>query len=251
MGWDILNWSFSVVRKDLKLLLFPLVSGGAAAAAAVFFVIFRQAGNWSYPWLFLWYVATTFLMIFGNCALAACALAHFAGREASLGYGFQQAAGRAGNILLWSLLSSTVGLVIRGIERHLSGAGKIGVWLFGAAWGVATFFVIPILVVEDRGPFEALRESTRLVRDTWCDQLVARVRLGWRGLLLFAPVLLLAMAGTLQNPIFWAPAVAYGVLVAAFVSAANGVFQAALYRSATSGEPPADWPPEFASILRR
>jgi Family of unknown function (DUF6159) len=239
MGWDILSWSYSVVRKDLKLLLFPLFSGGAAAVAGCLFVLMH---HFNYLALFAWYVAATFLMIFGNCALAACALAHFSGEQPSLGYGFEKAGSHAGEILLWSVLSSTVGVALRAIERRASIAGQIAVWLFGAAWGMATFFVVPVLVAEGVGPIEALKRSSALLRDSWRDQLVARVRLGWFGLLLFAPALLLGMAGAIANPLFLAAALLYGVLVAAFVTAAQGIFQAALYRQLTTGQAPAGLP---------
>jgi len=239
MGWDILSWSYSVVRKDLKLLLFPVMSVGGAGLAALLFLQFRLFYGLNYAALFLWYVAATFLMVFFNCALAACALAHFAGRPASLGYGLGQAAARVSNIFLWALLSSTVGILIRMIDRRLSLAGKIAVWLFGAAWGMATFLVVPILVVEDMGPVEALKRSAEMLRKSWGDQLTARIRLGWFGLLLFAPALLLGIAGAFRAPLFWAAAIVYGGLVAAFITASQGVFQAAMYRQLTTGQAPA------------
>ena len=241
MGWDMLSWSFAVLRKDLKLLLFPLISGSAAAVAGFLVAGFHSSDAAGYATLFLWYLAVSVVMVFSNCALAACALAHFAGRQTSLSYGIQQAAARSGDIFLWALLSSTLGLAIHALERRLSFGGKLAVWLFGVAWGTATFFVVPILIAEDRGPLESLRRSSRLLPKTWSDQLVTQIRLGWGSAVVFLPVMAIGLLGGFHVPVYRAIAIAYAGVVTAAVMAAQGIFQAALYRYAAFGEAPADW----------
>jgi hypothetical protein len=259
MGWDLLGWSFSVIRKHKQLILFPLFSG-AAALAALFLCSLARTGPadgllhhvgpadlaWAAPAYFL----VSFVIVFFNCALAACAQAHFSGEEPTLSYGFRQAASHLAPILGWALLSTTVGLILQVIERRASWAGKLAIWIFGFAWGMATYLVVPVLISEDKGTVESVRRSAALVRDTWSDQLVAEIRLGWRSLLFFVPTLILGAIGANGYPFLLPFAVATFILGAAALSAAKGVFEVALYRYAALNEVPADWSSDLSLFQR-
>ena len=45
--------------------------------------------------------------------------------------------------------------------------------MIGGIWEFLTFFVIPILVSENVGPFGAIKRSSGLVRKTWGRQITA------------------------------------------------------------------------------
>jgi hypothetical protein len=256
MNWDLIAWSFSVVRKNKQLILFPILSA-AAALAAVF--LWMQLGHGSvqglihgqhremqeYLWLAPGYILVSFAVIFFNCALAACANAYFSGEEPTVGYGLRFAASRAGAILGWAVLSTTVGFILKAIERRAAWAGKLAVWIFGFAWGMATYLVVPVLVAEDRGALDSVKRSSQLLRDTWGDQIVAGLRFGWRALLIFLPALVIGAAGMNGYPVLLPVAVTYFIIAASFLSAAQGVFEVALYRYAALNETPADWSPKM------
>ncbi len=252
MGWELFGWSFSVLRKNKTLLAFPLFSGIAAVAGLFLCYMAKPASVW--PEHLKWqdisslipaYFLVSFLVIFFNTALAACAQAQFSGQEATVGYGLSKAADRFLPILGWALISTTVGLILKMIERRASWAGKIAVWIFGAAWGMATYLVLPVLAAEDVGPMEAVRRSAKLLKETWGDQLVAGIRFGWRGLVFFMPCLLLGVLGMNGYPVFLPIAVAAFILASVVLSAARGVFEVALYRYAANGELPAGFTPDL------
>ncbi len=254
MSWNLFGWSFSVIRKQKQLILFPLLSAGAALAGVfLYFGGVRSMEKFlthpltlpQYLWLAPAYVVITFVIVFFNCGLAACANAHFSGQQPTLRFGLRHAAARIVPILAWSLLSATVGLLLNAIERRVSWAGKIAVWLFGFAWGMATYLVVPVLIAEDRGAFGSLRRSSQLLRETWGDQLVAELRFGWRFIVLFIPGLVLGAIGANGYPIVLPLAAAWFIIGIAVISAAKGVFEVALYRYAALNETPAGWSPEF------
>ena len=256
MNWDLVAWSFSVIRKNKKLMLFPLLSAAAAIFGVYLWLQWRHGSvenlfrshQWTAPdylWIASGYVAVSFAMVFFNCALAACANAYFSGEEPTMGYGLRFAAARFAPILGWAVLSTTVGFILNAIERRASWAGKLAVWIFGVAWGMATYLVVPVLIAEDRGAFGSVRRSSQLLRETWGDQIVADLRFGWRALLLFLPCIVLGAAGANGYPILLPVTVAYFITVAAFLSAAKGVFEVALYRYAALNQTPADWSPEI------
>lgn len=260
MGWELFGWSFSVIRKNKQLVLFPILS--AAAAVGVLY-LFSMWGRGSVPgvthhvgpddlfWLVPAYAFVAFAMIFFNCALAACAQAYFNGEEPTLGYGLRHAAARGVPIVAWSLLSATVGLVLHTLERRLAFAGKLATWIFGVAWGMATYLVVPVLIAEDRGAFGSVRRSAELLGTTWGDQIVAEIRFGWRALVFVIPCLVLGAMGANGYPVLLPLAVAGLVIGAAVVTAAQGIFAVALYRYAATGATPSGWSPYMLSILHR
>ena len=185
MSWDLFTWSFAVIRKNKRLLLFPICSAAVALAALFLcsqrFLQGHNLGMQDYLWLAAGYFLVSFTMIFFNCGLAACANAQFKGDEPTLGYGLRHAGARLAPILVWTLLSASVGLILNAVANCFSGAGKLALWIFGFAWGMANYLVVPVLIAEDRGAFGAFQRSAQLVRKTWRS--TGRrdpLRLAWR-----------------------------------------------------------------------
>ncbi len=85
-------------------------------------------------------------------------------------------------ILAWTLLSWTVGTVLSLLEElPLVGgvAGRILGILGGLAWGLATFFVVPVLVVERTGALAGVRASSATFRRRWGEAVTADVGIGF------------------------------------------------------------------------
>src|SRR5690606_15683182 len=72
-----------------------------------------------------------------------------------------------------SLVSATVGMLLRMIESRSERSGQFIANLLGMAWSVTTYFVVPVLVVERTGPFVAVRRSVEIMRKTWGESLGA------------------------------------------------------------------------------
>ena len=86
--------------------------------------------------------------------------------------------GRRRVIAPWALLSTAVGLIIQAIEDRASWAAKIIGVLGGAAWAVATFFVLPVLAFENVGPFKAVERSASLMKQRFGTVVRTSVRFG-------------------------------------------------------------------------
>ena len=111
------------------------------------------------PVSFAFYFSTYFVIIFCNSALISCAMMRFNGQEPSVGDGFRMAMSRLPQIFAWALVSATVGMLLKVIENAHEKVGYYISMLLGAAWSIMTFFVVPVLVVEKTGPFEAVGRS--------------------------------------------------------------------------------------------
>jgi len=161
-GFSLARSSWDVLRKDKKLLLFPLLSGIGCVLVLISFlvptVVLAQNGvlanqngdpNWAIlgPLVFAYYLVNYFVVIFCNAALVHCALMHFNGEEPTLGDGFRAAGARFPQILAWAAVSATVGLLLKAIENAREKAGQIVSAVLGTVWTAMTVFVVPVLVV--------------------------------------------------------------------------------------------------------
>ena len=260
---DLIAASFSVLRKHKRLILFPILGAIAALLVAAAFAGFggllspgnagrlRDLGAAAYPFLFAGYLLCAFGVIFFNRALAACAQECLAGGAPTIGFGLRRAAGRTGTIFLWAAIYSTVGILLRIIERLVPLAGRIAVWLFGAAWGMATYLVVPVLILEDRSAVDSIHRSSQLLRDTWGPQLTASIRLSWRFLLFAIPGVIVGAIGANYYRPLVALAAVYLVALVTALFAANSIFEVALYRYAAGDSEHADWPRDSMSSAFR
>ena len=255
-SWDLIWESFDVIRKDKKLIVFPILSGISVllVAAAYFIPLFqlglvrqyaeeRHVEPTAYAWMFLWYCTNYFVIVFFSCALAACAQIRFSGGEPTLGAGMSQAAAKLPNIMIWAVVASTVGLIIRIIEDRSKEAGKIFASLVGVAWAVTTYLIVPVLVFEQAGVFGSIKRSCQLLRKTWGEQVGANIGFGLPFLVLSIPGILLIF-GARHQPVALAIALFYFLMLGALMSAVKGIFAVALYRYATQGEAP----PGFSKV---
>jgi tetratricopeptide (TPR) repeat protein len=140
--------------------------------------------------------------------------------------------------------AATVGMVLRAISERAGFLGRLAVGLVGMAWTLATYLAVPVLVTKDVGPLDAVKESAALFKRTWGEQVVGNFGMGWvvvlAGLSWCIVSVLLMVLGAQISP--WGVAAGAVVAVAGFVflallaSALKGVYTAALYRYASTGE---------------
>ncbi|MCA9007379.1 MAG: hypothetical protein KDA70_19060 [Planctomycetaceae bacterium] len=260
-GWALSKQSFRVLMLDKELLLFPIMSGISCLLVLASFALPLWNSKYidtimndqqapqdplAYVILFAFYFVNYFVMIFFNSALMACAIIRLKGGNPTVGDGFNAALNRLPQIAGWALVSATVGFILKMIESRSERIGQIVAGLLGMAWSITTYFVIPVLVVEKKNPFEAMKRSVSVLRETWGESLVANFGIGAIMLVIIIPVFLLMMGGFML--IAAGNAVAGGVLIGISIllilltslvsSAVNAILIAAIYLFAAEGEAP-------------
>ncbi len=253
--FTLMRASWEVLKKDKELLLFPLLSAICCLLVVLSFALPMWNSDFLapparsapasqqvtyYAILFVFYWCNYFIITFFNAGVIACAVMRIRGRDPTVGDGFRAAASRIGLIAGWALVAATVGLILRIIEDRSEKVGRIVAGLLGMAWSVVTFLVVPILVVERKGPFEALKESTARLRRTWGEQLVGRFSFGLVFFLLGLPAFALIVLGVFSGSSVVLIAcvilaVIYAILLSLIQSALAAIFQAALYMYASEG----------------
>lgn len=147
--------------------------------------------------------------------------------------------GKRKRIALWALISALVGTLIAEIANRLPGGAKLVAWLAGAAWGLATIFVIPILAMEGVGAVDALKRSGGLVKQRWGEGISGRISIGaWAVVATIPLAIVLGVGAGLLRKHPEAGVTLIGlslvglVAVGAAVAATQQVFAVALYRYA-------------------
>lgn len=239
---------------DRNLLVFPLLSGIVTLFVIATFILplifaggaFSLATNSiaGIILIFLFYLATSFVVIFFNVGLISCVSARLQGQRMTVREGLQSAFGQIKPILAWAVISATVGLILRIIEDRAGAAGGIATALVGGAWSLVTYFVVPVFVFERKGILDAIRESWTLFRKTWGESVVGTVSITLVFVAIGILAFILALATLfLGNFIVFLSALALFILfiaiLAVMASAMQGIFVAVLYMYARTGEVPA------------
>lgn len=262
-SWELVKASYAVLRSDRELMIFPLISLiGVIMVTITFFVPLFATGlidvvadgeemtsGQQISGLviaFLYYFVTYTVVIFSNVALIGAAMIRMDGGDPTIKDGIRIASDHAASILGWAAISATVGMILqalRGDEDNI--VGQIVSSLLSTAWSLITFLVIPVLIVENVGPIEAIKRSGSLLKKTWGEQIIGGFAMG-----MISFLVMLAAAIVVGLPVYMIVsatgstvliAVGIGIIVIVlatiglFFSALNGIFQAALYRYATEG----------------
>jgi len=255
-SFELVKASWRILSEDRKLLVFPVLSGFFTLLVVVSFIlplllsgaVFGGMAAGPAPWyvlLFLFYVVSYFVAIFFNTALITCVYSRLQGRETSIGEGISHAVRHIGSILIWAIIAATVGVILRAIGERSGIIGRIAISIVGGIWSLVTIFVVPVLVIEDKGVVDAMKESVALFRKTWGESVVGSVSIG----VIFGAVVVVGLLGVFAALLFTKSlavmilAIALFILLVAVVSvvasAMQGIFVTALYTYAKTGNVPA------------
>jgi uncharacterized protein DUF6159 len=243
-SFQLVAQSYRILMKDKELMVLPLISGGfmLAAVAAMAFGFglstshVPRRGPELYIPVFLFYVVTYTIGIFFQAAVIAGATERMRGGDPTVASAVGAAGHRFWSIVMWAIVAATVGMVIRAIHDRVGFVGRVITSLFGVAWSLATFFVVPVLVLEDRSIRDSFKRSVSVFRETWGETVVGGTTLGVAAA--SAWVTLVAITGLVAMAIGMAALAVFftgAVMLMIFFSALQGVYVASLYRFATAG----------------
>jgi len=248
-SWELTKESYRVLMKDKELMLLPVLSGIVMLVICGTFVLgFVLTGQdleqvdettGSIAGL-LFYIVSYTVAFFFQAALIAGALERMGGGDPTVGSALRAARRRFGAILVWGIIAGTVGAILKAIQERSEIVGRIVTGLIGVAWSLATYFMVPVLVMEREPIGASFKRSAQLFKKTWGETMAGGVGIGIVSFLVMLPIV--AIAGFLGATVH--PWVGIGVGVPAvaaamiFFSALQGVYNAALYRYATTGESP-------------
>lgn len=180
--------------------------------------------------------------VFFNAAVVHCVSRYFDGEDPSVREGLAAAWQVRWKIALWSVTAATLGTVLYIIDDKLGPLGSLARFLFDIAWALLTYFVVPVIVLEDTdGLRPILEQSGSAFRETWGESVSASLGISF----VFLPIAILGIIGIGWAYFLAGGTVAYVVgslgfvlIVASMVATqvVGMIARTALYRYATTGE---------------
>jgi len=260
-SWQLVKASWAILNSDRELLLFPVLSGIVmivltivmivpAAAITITGALAGETASTVTQAIvaFLFYMVSYTVSIYFNTGLIGAAMIRLDGGDPTIRDGFRIANERLGKILGYAAINATVGMILRAIQERAGLLGQIAVGIVGFVWNVATFLVIPVLVVKDVGPIDAVKESAGLLKKTWGEQITGNFSVGaifaviFFALLFLGGGLVFGIAAATESAaiaILGIVALVMAFLVLMVIQGAlSGIFQAVMYRYAELGVVP-------------
>jgi len=272
-GFLLARASWSTLKLDKELIAFPVLSAIVGALIAGTFIgilwitglvpidqFYAASGTYEpgsvqiislVIYGFLMTVLSVAVNNYFGAALIACALHRFRGNDPTVGYGLEKANKRFGSLLGFSLISGTIGYIVKALQKNDSIVSNIIGTIIGVAWAVASLFAVPVIVDSEKpvGPIEAIKGSANVLKKAWAQNVVGGLGMGVVFFLLFFAWLLVAVI--LNGLAFYtSPYILIGTIPVSIIllivlnvvtSTLNSVFQAALYYYATSGDSPVNF----------
>ncbi len=263
----IVRESWSILKQDKELLLFPVVSAVislVATGALIFWYVTSMSSVdletakestsvAQFLFLLVYYVIIFFIANFFQTAMYVIISARFNGQDLGFGDGVKGAWENMGKIFLWSLISATVGVILRAIADRSEIFGRIVAALLGAAWNIMTYFSLLSLVIGNKSVKESFKESASIIRRTWGETLIVNVGVGFFfGVITLAVAFaLFVLAFLIQDMIV---AIALGVIFVLYIaclsvvsSTLGAIFKFALYEYGRSGKIIAGFTPDVVA----
>jgi MFS family permease len=265
-SWDLTKASYRVIKQDKELLWMPILAFLASAvavmgimgvgfAADIFPEVTTDEGLRPVAALlaFSYYLILAFIALFFNAAVVAGAMERFNGGDPTVSSALRAAWAKKGKIFLWAMVVATVNVLLQALREMANRGGQAGqivghilISLGAAAWNLATAFMVPVLLFEDKGIGASVKSSVGIVKKHWGETIIANVGLGLAqfvvmlgvGILGFFLVTNAFALGMVAGIVALVAVVAVLGLVAAFFSVLTGVYRAALYRFATTNTAP-------------
>lgn len=262
--------AWATLRADKELVMLPFISAIAGLIIigsyfALTFTITQHgnthilAGGNIFAYI-LMYVLLSVMGHFFEGALFAGATERFNGGDPTVKSSLAAAKRRIKPLLVFSLFMGTIGLILNTIEQRVPLAGRIAIWLVNASWSVANIFAIPVIMStqDDISPLEATRESVKIIKKVWGENVIAQFSIGLVALFAFLGVVVFGgVVGGLSTALFGDSAglfIAAPLIILLFIavilvfSTLNTIIKAAVYHYAVTGTSPEQF---SAELLRQ
>ncbi len=184
-SFQLIQTSWKVLRANRKFFIFPVRSVLVSILITLIFlfpIVYFDLKSWLFSGrmdsiivnvsaLIVYSFIITTVSLYFSTALVCATLVYLRGGTPSLHTAFRIANDRLSYLFQYIIILSTVGIFFSWLEDH-GELGKAASTTLNITWNLATFFVLPILVVENINPSDAIRLSANLLKETWVSQLI-------------------------------------------------------------------------------
>jgi hypothetical protein len=261
--------SWAILKQDKEIMWFPVLSVISSLIAilvmGILFFIFVMDADihafdegfksssevFGYILFFMYYTVLFYIIYFYQAGMFIIIHGRMNGSDLTFKDGIAGAQEVAGKIFVWSLISATVGVLLRIISDRSKLVGKIVASLFGAAWNILTYFSLPSLVIGKTSVKDSFRMSADTIRKTWGETFIINIGMGlflaiFYILITVVSVIIILLAPTTAVILSVGSLFVVSILTLSIISSSLGiVFKVALFEYARTGIIPKGFSPEL------
>lgn len=207
-------------------------------------------------WAFIFgcYVVGAFSLALGQAGITFTVFTRAHGANATLGQSLKAAFSHWQSLFIWSIITSTVGIILRAVSERSQLVGKIVAALLGATWSVLTYFVVPAMVIDKKDAFTSVKTSGQVFKKTWGETFISNISLTLVFLLIHVAALLAVVGLSIYGSMINMPVLIFAVIgiyvvwviVMILVSSAmSGILKTLLYIYASETNHPTNFNQEL------
>ncbi len=253
-GWELGKATRKLVFKDKRLMVFPLVAAVAVIAemaaillpSTLFLMVYSNSFYYFILVLLLFYFVVTFTSTYVIMAMFIGFRGFSNKRQIGFKDAFKQVRPYTKLIAEWSLFYAIIIVGIRLLESRIRGIAGL---IFGAAIafaiGIATLFVVPVILDKKLSPIKALKESSSFIIKNFGKTFGGLAYVDLYGLAIILLGILLVIAGFFLvsfNLIVGAAVILIGIGIAAIggmiTSMLSNIFRLIIYDFISYGKIP-------------
>lgn len=259
-GWQLAKVSYGLINQHKSTLVFTLLSAtlllAVTAAGALFSLPYLDQlhsehipqstkiilATLSFCYLMLLTIISTSMSVSLSYYVSAL-LQH---QPASISHSINRSLSRLGTIIAWSFFATVIATLVRALQNKnnaQSFGSRIVLSVLGSviklAWGVLTYFVTPVIALEDQDIIESIKRSGNIMTTTWGEAVGAQFMTGLYSFLIILCTIPLAIFFGIFGIALMLLIISTLILINATVST---VIKTALYHYAV-GKPTGMFPP--------
>jgi hypothetical protein len=232
--------SFSLVRKDPHIILFPILSAMLIVFLLTMVFVLRflltLEGKISLALILLLGFIAVFFSTFSKIGATLCLRSHITGAPISVKSAFKNTIKKIDLIFVWSMISSFVGVILLILPSDIY-TTLIAI-LFGIYWSLATYFIVPAFTENGAIFSHSFARSVEVLKRSWKEMIIINV--AFEFLFAFVFIFFVAMFGDLLFlfPLFVAVApffagvsaiaMAFLIFILAFLTIVGMLFRVSL-----------------------
>ena len=113
------------------------------------------------------YFIISFVTVYLLTVLLACVMQRLKSQPSTLKVGFKIANSRLKQILGWTLINVTLGVIINFLENLHSIIADIVALVIGGGWAIGMYMGLPLMIEEGLGPIESFKRGMKMFGKGW------------------------------------------------------------------------------------
>lgn len=186
---ELVEVAKTIFKKNPEMIWYPVYGALLSIVTFVLFIMITKGSGAVVLALIFWYLLFNVFVVFFNTATVACAKVALSGGNPTFLYGIKEAFKRMNLIINWALFDGLFSIIM-GLLVELKFA-KAFAYAGEIAWSFVKYFIIPIMVFENKSVKDAISESQRLIKKNWGKSFMGDFKVSFISFIPFIIVLLI------------------------------------------------------------